>query len=263
MKTLGIKQFHQKQFKLLDLSKSKFKGVLGDVPRHFICVIYGYSGNGKTESCMQLAKELASFGKVAWLSYEQRHGYDLQQATKRNNMEECSGNFLVIDPVHSLKAGVSFLEDLDNYLKKRNSPEYIFFDSLDYTGFKIDDYLHLKNKYEGKKTFIFISHSDKSGRLKKTISEQILFDGGMGLWVKDFIMRPVKNRFGGFEPYIVYEKGARERDPLFFAKQVKEKKSSKQMGLFEKQASSDEGKMQKNGHEARGVDAKILIETEG
>src|SRR5690606_28426461 len=102
-----------------------------------------------------------------------RHGYDLQQATMRNKMEECSGNFLVIDPVHSLKQGVSFLEDLDNYLKKRNSPEYIFVDSLDYTGFKKDDYLHLKNKYDGKKTFIFIAHAEKSGRLKRAISEDV------------------------------------------------------------------------------------------
>jgi len=69
MKVLGIKQFHQKTFKFLNLSKSKFKGVLGKVPKYFICVVYGYSGNGKTEFVIMLVKELSKYGKVLWLSY--------------------------------------------------------------------------------------------------------------------------------------------------------------------------------------------------
>ncbi|QNK63965.1 hypothetical protein H7F33_05590 [Pedobacter sp. PAMC26386] len=232
MKALGIVQFHQKKFKLLDLSRSKFKGLLGKVPRHFICLVKGYSGNGKTEFCVQLAKELGGFGKVAWLSYEQRHGYDLQSATKRNKMEELSGNFIPIDPVANLGAGVTFLEDLDNYLNKRSSPEYIFIDSIDYTGFNKADYLFLKNKYEGKKTFVFIAHSEKSGKLRKTISDDIVFDGGMCIWVKDFIAQAEKNRFGGFDPYVIFEPMARERNPNFFAIRVKEQSKGKQPDLF-------------------------------
>lgn len=230
MKVLGVKQFHQKTFKLLSLDNSQFKGLLGNVPKYFTAVIYGFSGNGKTELSVRLAKQMAEFGKVAWLSYEQRHGFDLQQATTRNNMQENVGNFLVIDPVANIDKGVSLLEDLDKYLSKKNSPNYIFFDSIDYTGFKWEDYTFLKNKYGDKKGFFFISHSNKNGALKKRISEQILFDGGMGLFVKDFICTPEKNRFGGLESYVIYEAEARKRNPAFFAKRVQESVAPKKGG---------------------------------
>lgn len=223
MKVLGVIQFHQKKFKLLDLSKSRFKGLLGDLPRFFNLVIYGYSANGKTEFCIQLAKELTKFGKVLWLSYEQRHGYDLQKATKRNGMEEENGNFLIADPIGGKKEGVSFLEELDEYLSRRNSADYIFIDSLDYTGFSERDYFFLKEKYEGKKSLIFIAHAHKSGKMKKAISDKLMFDGGMGFLVKDFIAFPEKNRFGGNEPYVIYEERARQRNPLFFTKNLAKK----------------------------------------
>lgn len=227
MKVLGVKQFHQKTFKLLKLKGSQFKGILGNVPRYFTAVVYGFSGNGKTEFSIMLAKELSNFGKVLWLSYEQRHGYDLQTATKRNGMEHNSGSFLIADPLENLSDEISLLEDLDAYLSKRNSADYIIIDSLDYTGFKISDYKYLKNKYFDKKGFIFISHSSKNGTLNKSVSRDIVFDGGMGIFVKDFIAYPDKNRYGGFEPFVVFNDQARERNPLFFSKRLQEKKEPK------------------------------------
>ncbi len=224
MKVLGVKQFHQKTFKLLALKASKFKGILGKVPKYFTAVIYGFSGNGKTEFSITLAKELSQFGKVLWLSYEQRHGYDLQTATKRNEMQENSGKFLVADPLENIEEGTSLIADLDNYLSSRGSADYVFIDSLDYTGFTMADYKYLKNKYFGKKGFIFIAHSTKNGIPNKAVTRDIIFDGGMGLFVKDFIAFPDKNRFGGFEPYVVFEEQAKERNPLFFTKRVAAKK---------------------------------------
>jgi hypothetical protein len=225
MKVLGVKQFHQMRFRFLPLGDSPFAATMGKIPYNFIAVVYGFSGNGKTEFCMQLAKELCRFGKVGWLSYEQRHGSDLQEATRRNNMDEVSGNFYPIDPISNIPDGVGLLEDLDNYLKKRNAPDFIFIDSLDYTGFSFEDYVYLKNKYGGRKAFIFISHSTKSGTLKARISERVVFDGGLGIFVSNYIAAPLKNRYGGFEPYVVWEERARLLNPLHFAKQVKEKKS--------------------------------------
>lgn len=263
MKVLGIKQFHQKKFDFLDLSKSKLKDVLGDVPKFFIGVVYGFSGNGKTEFCIQLAKELSFHGKVAWLSYEQRHGSDLQAATIRNKMEERSGEFLVIDPLGGVKPGVSLLEDLDKYLNPRSSPKYIFIDSLDYTAFTWEDYVFLKNKYGEKKGIIFIAHSKKNGTVMKRITEQVIFDGGLSVFVSDFIATPIKNRFGGFEPYVVYEKEARKRNPLFFDKRVKENKTSKQGELFDDPKVKPLGYLQKNIVEEVGVRAEIALKKGG
>ena len=237
MKVLGIKQFHQKTFKLLKVKNPEIKGLLGSVPKYFTAVVYGFSGNGKTETCIRLAKELSNHGKVAWLSYEQRHWYDLQLATKRNKMQENTGKFLVIDPIANKPDNMSLLEDLDNYLSKRNSPDYIFFDSVDYTGITWDDYVFLKNKYGNKKGFIFIAHSAKNGKLKKRISEQIIFDGGMGLFVSNYICFPEKNRFGGFDDLIVYEEKARERNPAYFTKRVTDTNPKKKDKGNQKKAS--------------------------
>jgi hypothetical protein len=267
MKVLGVKQFHQMRFKFLPV-QGELSRTLGDIPHNFIAVVYGYSGNGKTEFCMRLAKMLCAFGKVAWLSYEQRHGSDLQAATLRNRMDEVSGQFYPIDPIANRADNVGLLEDLDNYLKKRNSPDYIFIDSLDYTGFTWNDYVFLRNRYGEKKGLIFIAHSHKSGRLKKAISEQIVFDGGLGIWVCNYIARPEKNRFGGFEPYVVWEEMAREKDPAFFAKQVHEKptakgkgkKATKQddgTGLPDGSPAENQGQRAKNGSEKGGVRAII------
>lgn len=222
MKVLGVKQFHQKKFKLLNLKKSKFNSILGNVPKFFTAVIYGFSGNGKTEFTIMLAKELSKHGRVLWLSYEQRHGYDLQMASKRNEMHKTSGNFLVSDPLANLPKDVTLLQDLDNYLDRRGSADYVVIDSLDYTEFSKADYKYLKNKYFNKKGFIFIAHSSKNGSLNKAIGRDIVFDGGMGILVKDFIAYPDKNRFGGFEPFVVFEDQARKRNPIFFSKQNQE-----------------------------------------
>lgn len=262
MKVLGVKQFHQMTFKFLPLSKG-FKGTLGQIPRNFIAVIYGFSGNGKTEFCVRLAKELCKFGTVAWLSYEQRHGSDLQMATKRNRMDEESGKFYPIDPISSIPDGVSLLEDLDNYLKKRSSADFIFVDSLDYTGWSFEDYVYLKNTYGHKKTFIFISHSSKSGTLKKAVSERVVFDGGLGIFVSNYIATPDKNRYGGFEPFIIWEERARQVNPAFFAKRVKEEKPVKSPGLFDENPDEKKGKAAKNGHEQRGVEAKDKLKKVG
>lgn len=240
MKVLGVKQFHQMSFKFLPISEA-WAGTLGKVPHNWIAVIYGFSGNGKTEFCVQLAKMLCEFGTVGWLSYEQRHGSDFQASTKRNRMEEVSGRFYPIDPIANIPQGVSLLEDLDNYLKKRSSPDYIFIDSLDYTGFTWEDYVYLKNRYGSRKTFIFIAHSSKNGTLKKTISERIVFDGGMGVFVSHYIATPVKNRFGGFEPYVVWEDRARLVNPVFFATRVQDSPPPKKKGKKTKKASETEG----------------------
>jgi len=235
MKVLGIKQFHQTKFKLLNIRDAAFAATLGRVTKYFILVIYGYSGNGKTEFAVRLAKALASMGlKVAWLSYEQGHGFDLQMATSRNRMEEVNGFFYPIAPAEKKGANVTYLEDLDNYLSspsgkiKRNAPDVLVIDSLDYTGFKWEDYIFLKEKYAGRITFIFLAHSSKSGIVSKRISEQIIFDGGMGIFVSKYIAHVEKNRYGGFEPYVIWEEKARELNPVFFSKRMRaEKKATK------------------------------------
>lgn len=215
MKSLGVFQFQQKTFKMLPIS-AKFKAILGNIPKFFIAIIYGESGNGKTEFCIQLAKHLTEFGVVAWLSYEQGHGYDLQRAINRNDIQDCpKGSFIIIDPVANVPKGVSLFDDLVNYLSKRGSPDFIFFDSWDYTNFTFEQYKELKTRFPNK-SLIFISHANGK-KPRKTTGEQIEYDGGIGILVKKFIAYPMKSRFGGEGDYIIYEDRARVLNPKYFA----------------------------------------------
>ena len=227
MKVLGVVQTQQMKHDFLGF-EGKFKATFGNVPKSFQCIIYGKSGQGKTEMCIQLAKYLTTFGKVIWLSYEQGHGADLQSAINRNNMEDVSGSFYIADPVQNLQPGVTFLEDLVNYLRKRGSPTFVFIDSVDYTRFKMADYLMLKETFTDK-AFIWIGHGAGKGH-RNRIGEDIEFDGHIGIRVDKYIGWVVKNRFSAFEPYVVYPERARLLNPKFFEEQDKSKNTPANAG---------------------------------
>lgn len=230
MKVLGGFQFGQMTFELLPID-GRFKGSLGDLCMGFVMVIFGNSGNGKTETALDLADYFRSLdmGDVAWLSYEQRHGYDLQKGWKRKGLhinKAGHSSALVIDPIANRAPGVSFVEDLYNYLKKKNSPKFIFIDSIDYLKIKFDEYANFLKEAFPNKNFIFLSHA-KGNMPKTTIAEKIMYDGGLAWYVHKYIAYPVKNRFGGFEPYVVFEERARDLNPDFFAKKLKQEAQTK------------------------------------
>lgn len=227
MKVIGEKQFTQKKFKFLDMEGSDFEGILGKIPRNFLMVVCGASGNGKTEFALSLSMELRKFGKVGWWSYEQGHGADLQMAHARNFEGEYDHPWLPIDPYEGKPDGVTLLQEMEAYLDKRNSPQFNFIDSLDYTGFSFDDYKSLKRKYGKRKSFVFIVKGSKSCRVKKSMCDAVYFDGQIGIHVIDYIATPDKNRFGGTDPYVIYEEEAKKRNPLFFTKRDKVAKPSK------------------------------------
>jgi hypothetical protein len=229
MKVLGAYQFLQMKFDLLPITGA-FKDTLGDLPEGFVICVFGKTGNGKTELCLDLATELKKLwaGDLAWLSYEQRHGFDLQKAVRRKGLQitEKRGvkdgpSFKVIDPVAGRRPGVSYLEDLCAYLDKRGSPVFIFIDSIDYTKWDFDDYTYLKERYPTK-SFIFLGHAKGNQPLKR-VTEQIVYDGGVGILVSKYIAHVEKNRYGGFEPYVIYEERARLLNPAFFEEIEKKK----------------------------------------
>lgn len=258
MKVLGTTQMQQKRYKLLNL-KGEFLPTIGDLERSFIMIIYGESGNGKTEYSIKLAKTLAGYGKVVWLSYEQGHGYDLQKALNRNKIEQVGGNFYIADPNDSRQGNKSYLEELDEYLSKRNSPDFVFIDSVDYTGFSFEDYLHLKLKFK-RKAFIFISHADGK-KPKSATGKRIKYDGHIGVRVDKYIAYTDKNRFGGIGEFIIWEQQARELNPAYFLAKLKASGAASKGDLPEEKPTKEPSKMHIAPLVSEGVDAKNTQQT--
>lgn len=241
MKSLGVQQFLEKKFKLLEITDPQWQGILGHLPQGFVGSIHGKSGQGKTEFCVRLAKLLCRFGKAAWLSYEQGHGYDLQRAIIRNRIADVAGAFIPLDPNQKRKPGLSMYEELDQYLSRRGSPQYVFIDSLDYLELDFEQYKHLKLKH-AKKGIIFINH-EKGNEPKTAIGQRIAYDGTFTIQVKNYIASPVKSRVGGIAEYIIWEERARELNPLYFAqketKPVPKKKTKRPKKKKDAEISTD------------------------
>lgn len=221
MKVLGANQFSKKKFKTLGIS-GEFAGLLGDLPKGFIGIIYGESGNGKTEVCVRIAKYFSTLDKVAWFSYEQGHGLDLQKAFERNGITASNRNILIVDPKitdanEKRPVNERYFDDLWSFLNRRRSPRFVFIDSLDYTRFTTDQYFKLKEKFGDTHCLIFISHCENNKPESKT-GKKVEYDGAFGVLVKHFIAMPKKSRYGGTEDYIIWEEKARQRNPIYFAK---------------------------------------------
>ena len=220
MQALGIKQFQDKKFKWLGID-GFWKLFLGNLVANFVGIVFGLSGQGKTEFCIQLAKYLCRFGRVAWLSYEQGHDSDLQMATIRNKMQEQTGLFITIDPLKKRKKGMSLYDELCDYLDKKSTPEFVFIDSLDYLcvngQLTMEQYYHIKENYGKKRGIIFLAH-ELNGLPEMRIGKKIMFDGQFAVRVYKCIARKAKNRCGGNGNHVVYFKEARRADPLFFKK---------------------------------------------
>jgi hypothetical protein len=208
---MATQKLQEIEFERMPLSE-KWVGTLGKLPFNFIMIIYGKSGHGKTEFLMHLIKELARFGKVQALLYEQGFAADIQDAIKRNDMLRLPINWC--DPWDK-KDNVSLYDDLIREMSAHKSAKYWVIDSYDATRFNEDQVLEIQKRFEKRKGIIWISHA--SGNVPdKTPAKKIEYYGQVGILVKNYIATVQKNRFGGFEPYVIWEQRARELNPLFF-----------------------------------------------
>jgi hypothetical protein len=224
MNTTNAFQVLQKTYDLMDYDP-EFKGILGNIPMNVLMVVFGDSGHGKTEYVMRMVKSYCKKGvDVDWISYEQGHGLDMQMALRRNNMIELGKMFHISDPNHKKDPNTTYLQDLIKKIKGRNSSDVFVIDSLQYLGLTVKEYYELKNMFS-KKGFIFISH--KQGKLPEgTTAIKIGYDGGLRILVKNYIAYPEKNRFGGTEPYIIWEERARLLEQKFFAERDKQERKT-------------------------------------
>lgn len=207
-KIVGITQLGQMRFRTMAF-EGKWKQSFGTPEYGSTWCVWGNSGNGKTEFCLQLAKYFTNFGKVLYLSREQGISSTIQIAFDRNNMDEVSGKLV-------LGEGFDFYELLD-YLEGRNKANIVFIDSLDYMRLTTDQYKIMTNKFPTK-TFVIVAWA--SGKEPKSqYAKDIRFMADVKIYVEGFATKPA-SRFGGNEPYIIWEDGAIKTNPAIVAESL-------------------------------------------
>jgi hypothetical protein len=236
MKSLGTKQFEQKTYKTIKVSE-QWRRFLGNLMHGFKMLVYGESGNGKTEFLLQFVKEMVSHGIVSYISYEQGHGMDLQMAIRRNKDDNWNGGVIWIDPWHGLpekfkepliidgKQASPQFQELVHYLRKRSSGDFIFIDSIQDSLFEWHEYKYLVQHFK-RKSFVFISLAE-SKKPKGSVAKAIKANTHLALEIRDYIAFNAKNRMMGDGEWIIWEQKAMENNPLYFEMQQKKQKKEK------------------------------------
>ena len=206
MRAIGVKSFMEKNFHTYEF-QGEWKESFGEPEKNFKMILYGGSGEGKTEFMVKFAKYFGvNFGKVSYISPEQGISKSLQDAIIRNNMEEAAGKVMF------LSGGI--FDEVVEYIKKSKS-RVIIIDSLDYMKLTVDQFKILIKTFP-KKAFIIIAWA-KNGSPKSQHAKDIEFMCDIKSLVENFTITLPTSRFGGNKPFVIWDNG---------------KKAVKQVDLF-------------------------------
>lgn len=198
MRAIGVKAFIDKTFDTFPF-EGEWLESFGEPEKNFKMIVYGGSGEGKTEFTVRFAKYLASFGKISYVSPEQGISKSLQDAIIRNNMDEVAGKVMFL-------TGGTF-DELVTYIRKSRS-KVIIIDSLDYMKLTVDQFKILIAKFP-KKAFIIIAWA-KNGSPKSQHAKDIEFMCDIKSFVESFKITLPTSRFGGNKEFVIW-KGASKK----------------------------------------------------
>lgn len=162
-------------------------------------IVWGNSSNGKTRYALQMAKYLAGFCRVAYNTLEEGLSKSIQDAIIDVGMDDVSRSFILLD-----KEPVA---DLIIRLRRKQSPDVVIIDSLQYTGINYAEYRLLRDEFR-EKLFIFISHAD-GNEPKGNVGKSIKYDAFVKIRIEGYKAFP-QSRFGGGKEYVIWQKGAQD-----------------------------------------------------
>lgn len=198
---LGLKQLHQKRYILMAGLSKEIQDSFGELASAFTMIVWGLSGNGKSNFLMQFIRALMPFGKVLYISYEEGTEKTMQNLVFRHlNLDEHAGRIEFADYTMTL-------DELIKKLKRKKSPQFIVVDSLQYAGFTYQQYKLLKETFP-RKAFLFISHATGKLPTGKTAID-IRYDTPIKVLVQGYIAF-VHSRFGGIQNFVIWKDGAKE-----------------------------------------------------
>lgn len=160
-------------------------------------IVYGASGHGKTSYCTQLAAYFTNFGKVLYVGLEEGDSLSFAKACLRAGLGG-RPNFKFCE---------DSLPELELRLKKRNSADFVFIDSLQMAGINFASYKKLKTDFPNK-IFIYVSHADGS-KPEGRVARKIEYFSHVKVRVEGY-KAFVKSRYEGKEPFVIYPERASE-----------------------------------------------------
>lgn len=192
-KVITVNQLLMKKFEIMEFD-GHWLDSFGKPERTGIWIVWGGSGNGKTRFCLQLAKYLTRFGKVAYNPLEEGARRTLQKAVIESRMKSVASKFMILDREHK--------EDLDERLSAKKSPDIVIIDSFQYFGLNKSEYIAFKEKHKNK-LIIFVSHAEglnPEGR----VASFVRYDADVKVHVHSY-QANITSRYGGGTPYIIWE----------------------------------------------------------
>lgn len=201
MKITNADKIAKQKFKYIEKLSDKMKAAVGEITYDFRMIVWGESGNGKSNFVVQLTNMLLDEGPVLYLSIEEARGPTIQRLIFRYIPEEKRKNLKVA------YAAIDY-EGLVQHLKRPRTPKFVFIDSVQYLEMNVRQYKALVSAFPNK-AFVFVSHA--KGKLPdgKT-ADKIRYDCGIKIRVDRDIALVKHSRYGGSTNYVIYEKGAKQ-----------------------------------------------------
>jgi hypothetical protein len=224
-KRLNVEQLSAKKYTLVPGLSDEVRAAIGDIEDSFTAIIYGESGQGKTNFLVRLLKEFKSLGDILYISYEEAHGKTIQDLIVRHNLREEVPNLRFSDG--------ETIEELMALLKRKRSPKIIIMDSWQFSGLKIEDYKLLKKSFVfgkslGKrKIFLIISHVNGTQPDGKAALD-IKRDCNIKILVEGFLAIVKVSRYGSRKNMVIWEDAAKNYWGKDYKKMTSEKIPKKQ-----------------------------------
>ena len=177
----------------------RWHAAFGEIDRTGVWFIWGKSGSGKTTFVLELCKELARFGRVAYDSLEEGDSLTMKNAFIRVGMKDVARRVILLNREN--------MEDLHERLCRPKSPDIIVIDSLQYTRMRYAEYQRFKEAHPDK-LLIFISHAT-GDKPKGQAADAVMFDATQKILVKGYVAIS-KGRFKTGGRYVVWEEGAKK-----------------------------------------------------
>lgn len=196
-RAVSVDEILKKKFKELKLEGDWLK-LLGVPESNGSWIIWGQSGNGKSRFCMMLAKCLAQYGKVAYNALEEGARKSIQKNVKDCQMTDVKKNFTILNR--------ESISDLKERLRKKQHPNFVFIDSLQYSGLTKQQYIKLKEEFPDI-LFIWVSHAE--GRQPKgNTADFIKYDSDIKIRVEGYKAFSMSRLGGDNEPFVIWPEAA-------------------------------------------------------